>query len=247
MSNEKVTQLPAVSAATLSDIIYAVQAGISSQETLQQVFNLFVNGNVLINAGNPNGTLAGTANQFCWDTTHLILWLCTTTGSSSTAVWQLVSGQGLTNGQLLIGSSGTIPSKTTLTAGTNISITNGAGSITIASSGAGGFSWTDVSGTSQAMSPFNGYVADNSGLVTLTLPVTAAFGSTLVIVGKGSGGWLIAQNSGQNIVLGSSTTTTGATGSLASTNAHDSISLVCTVANTTWTQVGAPQGNLTVA
>lgn len=39
----------------------------------------------------------------------------------------------LTNGQLLIGSTGAAPTVATLTAGTGITITNGAGSITIAS------------------------------------------------------------------------------------------------------------------
>jgi len=44
-----------------------------------------------------------------------------------------------TNGQLLIGDSSTgLLEKATLTAGTNISITNGNGSITISSSGGGG-------------------------------------------------------------------------------------------------------------
>lgn len=44
----------------------------------------------------------------------------------------------LTNGQLLIGSSSSDPVAATLTAGANITITNGAGSITIASSGGSG-------------------------------------------------------------------------------------------------------------
>ena len=42
-----------------------------------------------------------------------------------------------TNGQLLIGSTGVAPVASTLTAGTNVTITNGAGSITIAASGGG--------------------------------------------------------------------------------------------------------------
>jgi hypothetical protein len=43
-----------------------------------------------------------------------------------------------TNGQLLIGSTSANPVAATLTAGTGITVTNGAGSITIASSGGGG-------------------------------------------------------------------------------------------------------------
>ena len=58
MSNEMVTQLPTVAAATLADIIYAVQGGVSVQETLSQVMNLSLANTVLNYAGNPNGYLA---------------------------------------------------------------------------------------------------------------------------------------------------------------------------------------------
>lgn len=42
----------------------------------------------------------------------------------------------LTNGQLLIGSTGTFPAAAAITAGTGVTVTNGAGTITIASNGA---------------------------------------------------------------------------------------------------------------
>ena len=90
------------------------------------------------------------------------------------------------NGQLPIGSGGADPVLSTLTAGTGITIANGAGSITINAAG-GGLSWTDVTGSSQAMAINNGYTANNAGLVTLTLPSTAAYGTTMAVVGKGSG------------------------------------------------------------
>ena len=51
-----------------------------------------------------------------------------------------------TNGQLLIGNTGNIPSVNTLTAGSNITVTNGAGSITIA--GASGSSGLGIGGIS---------------------------------------------------------------------------------------------------
>jgi len=87
----------------------------------------------------------------------------------------------------------------------------------------------------------NGYVSNNAGLVTLTLPTTAAFGTAISIIGKGAGGWAIAQNSGQNVQVGSVSSTVGAGGSVASTNRFDSIDLLCTTANTTWTVQGGPQ------
>lgn len=93
-TEEMFTSLPAVTSSTLNDIICAVQGyvspsalGISTQQTLQQVYNLFQSNIVLFNAGNPNGFVAGTTYQLCWDTVDLILWVCTTSGTSLTAVW----------------------------------------------------------------------------------------------------------------------------------------------------------------
>jgi hypothetical protein len=162
------------------------------------------------------------------------------TNSSGVPAW---TGSA-TNGQLLIGNTGGSPTLATLTASTNITITNAGGSITIATSGIASFSWTDVTGTSQSMAVNNGYIADNSSLVTLTLPSTAAQGTMLRVCGNGSGGWTIAQNASQNIKFGSVTTTTGTGGSLSSSNRYDNVELLCTVANTTWV-VMSVIGNLT--
>lgn len=151
----------------------------------------------------------------------------------------------LTNGQLVIGVTGSTPVPATLTAGSNISIVNGAGSITIAASGLAGFSWNMVTGTSANMLSHNGYIANNAGLVTLNLPATSAVGDEIDVIGMGAGGWLIQAGVGQTIVLGSSTTSSA--GSLASTNAKDSLYMICTVANTQWQVASAPQGNITVA
>lgn len=150
----------------------------------------------------------------------------------------------LTNGQLLIGSTGADPVAATLTAGTGISIGTGAGSITITATGSGE-SWTNVTGTSQAMAIDSGYVANNASLVTLTLPATAEFGSVISVRGLGAGGWQIAQNASQLIHVGSSVSTTGTGGSVSSTNAFDALDLTCVVANTTWVVSGL-QGTVTV-
>ena len=450
---EMFTSLPTVSASTMADIICAVQGytspsslGLSTQQTLQQVYNLFQSNVILFNSGNPNGVVAGTTYQFLWDTVDSILWICTTSGTISTAVWTraninsgytttataagtttltvesfywqfftgsttqtvvmpvtstlaqgmtwsivnnstgsvtiqssglnniavltsgetalvtciLISGTSaaswsvsissstggttsitgtanqvlangtsgsaqtgavtlttpqniaptssptfssltltnpltvpnggtaltsltingilyatgtttmaqitpvnsavlvttsagvpgysgtMTNGQLIIGSTGGTPVAATLTAGTNISITNAAGSITITSTGLAGFSWTTVTGTSQAMLSNNGYIANNAALVTLTLPATSVVGDEIDIIGKGAGGWKVQCGGGQTIVMGSSTTTSG--GSVASTQAKDSFYMICTVANTEWTIASAPQSaGLTIA
>ena len=149
-----------------------------------------------------------------------------------------------TNGQVLISSSSGDPAWASLSAGSNITITPGSNSITIATT-ASPFAWTEVTGTSQSMAVNNGYILNNVSLVTATLPTTAAVGDVMSIVGKGAGGWLLAQNSSQLIHFSSATTTTGVGGSLASTNQYDCVDIICTVANSTWT-VRHAVGNLTV-
>lgn len=162
---------------------------------------------------------------------------CFIAGISGINVGSVASVVSMSSGQL-----GT----TTITAGANITITPAANTITIAATPAfAPFPWTVVSGTSQALAINNGYEANNAALVTLTLPATAAFGSTIKIMGKGAGGWKVAQNASQIIFLGSSTTTTGTGGSLASTNRRDCIEMVCSTTDTEWTVVDSI-GNITV-
>lgn len=136
----------------------------------------------------------------------------------------------------------------TLTAGTGVSISNGtgvSGNPTINAVG-GGLTWTDVTGASQTLAVNNGYTSnDGASLVTFTLPAAAAYGSVMAIVGKASGLWTIAQNSGQTIHFGSSNTTTGASGSLSSTKQYDVVYLLCTITNTDFTVLQSI-GNLTV-
>ena len=286
MANEKFTDLPSASNAGLTDIICAVQGyvspsvlGTSVQMTLQQIATLLLAGTVLNYAGDPNTHVAGTQYQLLWDTTDKYLYICTTTGTSSAAVWTLVGalvippvqgGTGvsnptahtipiaegasnfsflgpLTNGELLIGNTGNDPTPATLIAGTNIMISNAAGSITISSTGAGGFSWNEVTGASQNMASFNGYIANRGTLVSLALPTVSAEGDEIAVVGKGAGGWSITQGASQQVNIGASASRLGATGTVSSSNQFDSIYLVCTVANTIWTSLGGPQGNLTIA
>jgi hypothetical protein len=165
-------------------------------------------------------------------------------GGASNAINSLA----LTNGQLAIGNTGNDQSAATLTAGTGMSIVNAAGSITLNAIG-GGLTWNDVTTTSASAAVNNGYLADNAGLVTVTLPATAAQFSLLAVGGFGAGGWKIAQNAGQSIQFGSAAaTTTGVGGSLASTNRYDCVFLLAVVggASTTWLVLNSV-GNLTIA
>lgn len=147
----------------------------------------------------------------------------------------------LTNGQLLVGSTGADPVAAAITAGTNVTVTNGAGSITIAASGHASVSWSTIAGTTQAAAVNKGYIPLNVALTTITLPASSVVGDELIIVGSGSGGWSIAQNANQMIHIGSAVSTTGVGGSVSSTNRYDTLSLVCTVANLEWNAWNAPQ------
>lgn len=130
-----------------------------------------------------------------------------------------------TNGQLPIGSTGADPVLATLTAGVGIAITNAAGSITIATTG-GGLTWTDVTGATQTLVAENGYVTDRGGGVTYTLPASGTLGDEIIIMGK-LGLATVAQNAGQQILIGSVSSTVGVGGSIAATNVGDCITLIC--------------------
>lgn len=108
------------------------------------------------------------------------------------------------------------------------------------------FTWQTVTSASQSMISNTGYFANNAGLVTLLLPSVSNVGDEIAIAGEGAGGWLISQSTSQLIHVGHSQSTPGIGGSIASTNQYDSIRLVCMIANTAWTVIGAPEGNITI-
>lgn len=110
----------------------------------------------------------------------------------------------------------------------------------------GGLAWSEITGTSETAAVNTGYIANNAGLVTITLPATAAVGSVVRIAGKGAGLWRVAQNSGQTINFGSLATTAGTGGYLEATNRYDAVEILCITANTTWVIVSSV-GNIEVA
>ena len=148
------------------------------------------------------------------------------------------------NGQTFIGSAGNNPVAGTLTAGTGISVTNGAGTITIANSGSAG--WVDQATASVTRAVNTGYTSDDgASLVTFTLPATASIGDFVEINGKAAGLYTIAQASGQQIHFGNLASTLGATGTVSSTLQYDCIRLRCVTANTIWVVVSSV-GNFTI-
>lgn len=148
------------------------------------------------------------------------------------------------NGQTFIGSTGVNPVAATLTAGVGITITNGAGSITISGSGSSG--WVDQTTGTVTMTANTGYTSDDGASeITFTLPTTSAIGDFVEINGKGSGLYIIAQATGQQIHFGNLATTSGATGTVTSTLQFDCIRLRCLTANTIWVVVSSV-GNFTI-
>lgn len=151
----------------------------------------------------------------------------------------------LLDGELYIGSSSGPAVAEHLTAGTGVAITNASNSITIAVTG-GGLTWSTITAGTLAAAINNGYVLNHASTACVaTLPATAAEGSVIAFQGlAGSGGFTITANTGQTIQFGN--TSTSSAGSLSSTNAGDTLWLVCGVANTTWLAISSISAGLTV-
>lgn len=146
----------------------------------------------------------------------------------------------LTNGQLLVGSTGVDPVPATITAGAGISVTNGAGSITITAIGAG-FAWNDNSGVFTAAKE-NGYFITATS--TATLPAGPSEGDTIAFIVDTTQILTITANAGQKIRIG--TALSAAAGTAANNARGDSIELVYRSTGTTWFALNAPEGTWTV-
>lgn len=134
----------------------------------------------------------------------------------------------------------------TFAGGTNVMTSATANTVTINATGAGSFVWTVVTAGTQAISPFNGYIANNGGTLVFTMPSVAAVGDTYRITGiNNDSGWQIAQNAGQTIYIGNMQTTTGVTGYLKSTQTRDSVEIICVIANSSF-NVLSSIGNILV-
>jgi hypothetical protein len=86
------------------------------------------------------------------------------------------------------------------------------------------------------------YLITTEDPVEFTLPASAPVGSYFGIIGKPEGGgWVLNQNSGQQLWVGSSSTSVGEAGSVESKDSSDSINFYCSLANLSWVCFGAPQ------
>src|ERR1700687_1425375 len=96
----------------------------------------------------------------------------------------IVSRSITTNGQLLIGSTAAPNIRTGTLTSPSGSVTIGYSSPNITLDVTTGFTWTDVTTATQALSVANGYITDRGAGVTYTLPATAALGDMIKIIGK---------------------------------------------------------------
>lgn len=169
-----------INAATEHILGVPTKTGVTSNLVLTNAYGLFVDTSIT-NATNAYGVYVnaptGATNNYALYIGSGSSSLGNITGGAwlATAVGVNYGGTGQTatpsNGQLLIG-TGSGFQLTTLTAGTNITITNTSGNITIASSGSGGASGTTTNalsiGTGLSGGSFNG-----SSAVTIALANTA--------------------------------------------------------------------------
>ncbi len=136
----------------------------------------------------------------------------------------------------------------TITAGTGITVTPGANTITIASS-ATSFTWSVITAAGPlTMVPNNGYINNTAFINTFVYPVTAAVGDIFRVTQMNSGGsWSVGQQAGQSTIMGSATTTVGGGGSLDSqvTTQGACVEIVCIVANTQFMVISS-MGNINV-
>ncbi len=171
--------------------------------------------------------------------------------TNTTSTTNLQSGSGgikipaFAEGALVTSNTGVI-STVTGTAGFVLTA-NAAGtapSFQAAGGGGGGTTWSVIT-ADQTAAVNNGYICNKAGLLTLTLPTTAAAGTLIEVTGINTAlGWKIAQNASQQIHFGTVDTTSGTGGSLASSATRDSIKLVCVVADLEW-NVLSSMGNVT--
>lgn len=106
------------------------------------------------------------------------------------------------------------------------------------------FSWFVITSSQMAITQ-QGYFTNDVARIDLLLPNVSVVGDLFIVSDLGGNKWRITQDSGQQIIFGSSSTTIGATGYIESIFQGDSVTLVCCVANTTWMAL-APIGNITI-
>ena len=139
--------------------------------------------------------------------------------------------------------------------GTDITVSGSGNTVLISYTGSSaGLVWNAVSGNTN-MAVGNGYVIQtSSGVTSMTLPTVASstFGNIVAIDCYTNQGFQVNQNAGNQILFGTSETTSGVSGSIQTVTgalSYSSLTLVCVYNDGTsgvWAMYGAPQGNYIV-
>lgn len=163
---------------------------------------------VVVTSGGT-GLTSTTVNQLLYSSSNNVIAGLATTNSAllatnSTGVPTWLGS--LTDGQIIIGSTGATPVAASLSAGSGVTITPGAGTITISATGTGGTVTSITAGVG-----LTGGTITTSGTIDLTVPVIAANGGTGLVsptahgimIGEGTSAMTpIVLSSGQ-ILIGS--------------------------------------------
>lgn len=96
------------------------------------------------------------------------------------------------------------------------------------------------------MTSGHAYIVNGGALVALGLPLTAALGDEIRIIGNNASFWIVVQNAGNFINVGSHTSTTGVTGTVSATQKSDCMTIRCVSANGLEWTAESTMGNLTV-
>ena len=198
MANQKISELPAASTPLAgTEVLPIVQGGVTVKVSAADV--------TAGRAVNAASITLGTA-------------LAVSSGGTGQTSY--------TDGQLLIGNTtGNTLTKTTLTAGSGITITNGAGSITIDAVGGGGGTVTSVGGTGTVNGITLTGTVTTSGSLTLGgtlsgVSLTTQVTGTLPVANGGTGATALTAN---NVLLGNGTSAVqvvapGASGNVLTSN-----------------------------
>ena len=155
MANTPISNLPVATALSGSEQIPIVQAGTTSRTTTGAIAGLANNVSIATGPGLTGGPITSTG------TIRLIAPVAVSLGGTGLITTPV-------NGALLIG-NGTGYSSATLTAGANVAITNGAGTITIATTGGSGTVTGITAGTG-----LNGGTITTSGTINVATTGVAA-------------------------------------------------------------------------